>query len=402
MLFWTIVKVAFKSLAANKLRSFLAMLGIIIGVGAVISMMAIGSGAQAQVLARFSAMGTNLLVIRPGQRGSGGVMSGTQLNLKLDDADAMLKEAEGIGAVAPVVSGSSQVKYLSRNTRTNVLGSSTTYFTIRTFEIDKGRTFTEAEVDRHARVAVIGPVTATNLFGEDDAVGEIIKVKGINFQVIGVMKSKGDQGYFNPDDQVIVPYTTAMKQLFGLDYLREIDIQAADEEKLADVQESVKQLLRKRHRLQADTPDDFSIQNQAELLEARSSATKTFGILLGSVGAISLLVGGIGIMNIMLVTVTERTREIGVRKAIGAKNRHILLQFLIEAMIMSAVGGVIGVGVGVGAAHVVGDVMALQEVVETFSVILALTFSVGVGIFFGFYPACRASHLDPIEALRYE
>lgn len=403
MLMWAVVKVAFESLLLNKLRSLLAMLGIIIGVGAVISMLALGAGARGQVMQQFSAMGTNLLVIRPGQRGSGGVMSGTQQTLTLGDAQALLREVEGVRQVAPVVGGSAQVKYFSKNARASVLGTSVTYFPLRNFVVEKGRAFTEGESDRMARAAVLGPVTAENLFGPGgDAVGEIIKLNGVNFRVVGVLKSKGDQGWANPDDQVVVPFTTAMKQLFGVDYLREIDLQTADGVDLTQTQKSVTSILRRRHRLQPDADDDFNIRNQAELLQSATEASRTFTILLGGIASISLLVGGIGIMNIMLVTVTERTREIGIRKAIGAKRRDILGQFLIEASLMTALGGLIGVLVGVAAAEVVKSTTSYTTTVELSSVLLALGFSGSVGIFFGWYPAHRAAMLQPIEALRYE
>jgi putative ABC transport system permease protein len=405
MLFWTIVKVAIKSLASNKMRSFLAMLGIIIGVGAVIAMLALGSGAQKQVLDRISAMGTNLLIVRPAQRGFRGVMSGTQQNLTLDDAKAVVNEVEGVRQVAPVVGGNAQLKYLAKNSRTSIVGTSIEYFPIRNFEIERGRAFTEGECERMARVALLGPATVRDLFGADDPLEQVIKLRGVNFRVIGVLKSKGDQGWFNPDDQAIVPYTTAMKQLFGQDFLREIDIQAKDGVNLNDVQDRVTTLLRKRHRTQPDADNDFQIQNQAEMLETMSSVTQTFTLLLGGIAGISLLVGGIGIMNIMLVTVTERTREIGVRKAIGAKERDILSQFLLEAVVMSGLGGVLGIALGFGLARLIPTIGALSgfsPVVTPDSVVLAITFSAGVGIFFGFYPARRASRLDPIEALRYE
>jgi putative ABC transport system permease protein len=399
---WTIVKVALESLLVNKLRSILAMLGIIIGVGAVISMLALGSGAQQQVLARIASMGTDLLVVRPGQRGQGGVMSGTQQTLKLEDAEAILREVPQVRQVAPVVGGSAQLKYYRRNTRASVVGTSVTYFGIRAFEVEKGRAFTEGEAERMARVAVLGPVTAENLFGADEPLGATIKLNGINFRVLGVLKSKGDQGWANPDDQVIVPYTTAMKQVFGVDSLREIDIQTADSASLDAAQEAVTQLLRRRHRLRPGADDDFNIRNQAEILETASDVSRTFTILLGSIASISLIVGGIGIMNIMLVTVTERTREIGVRKAIGAKRRDILQQFLIEAILMSGLGGLIGVIAGISAAELVGGFTRFTTQVELQSVLLALSFSAGVGVFFGWYPARRAALLEPIEALRYE
>ena len=402
MLFWTIVKSALRCLYAHKLRSFLAMLGIIIGVGAVISMLALGAGARQQIMARVTAMGTDLLVLRPGQRGSRGVASGTQQNLTLDDAEAIIDTVPGVHQVAPVVRGTAQLKFYNKNSRTSVIGTAITYFGIRSFEVEKGRPFTELEAERMARVAVLGPTTVKDLFEDGDPIGETIKIKGINFQVVGVLKGKGDQGWVNPDDQAIVPYSTAMKQLFGLDHVQEIDIQASDGIDLTDVQDAATVLIRKRHRLQPGAPDDFNIRNQAEILETASNISQTFTILLGGIASISLLVGGIGIMNIMLVTVTERTREIGIRKAIGAKDKDILRQFLIEAILMSATGGMIGVAVGAGVASLIGSMTQFTTVVEPQSAILALSFSAAVGIFFGYYPARRAAMLDPIEALRYE
>jgi putative ABC transport system permease protein len=403
MLFWTIFKVGMKSLLANKLRSFLAMLGIIIGVGAVISMMAIGAGAQRDILARLSALGTNLLVVRPGQTSGQGVRSGTAQTLTPADAEAIVAEVPGIGKVAPVVSGSAQLKCLNRNTRCSVVGSSVTYLPIRGFEVEKGRAFTEAEVESRAHVILLGPVTAQDLFGQNDPLGSLVKVNAVNFRVVGVMKSKGDQGWFNPDDQAIVPYTVAMKELYGRDYLSEIDVIAADESELSKIQEGLTALLHKRHRIQGVQEDDFQTRNQAEMIQTRMESVRTFSILLGCVAFASLLVGGIGIMNIMLVTVTERTREIGVRKAIGAKERSILLQFLIESVIISAVGGLVGsIGGVLFAKFIEWWSKSFTTQIDPSSIVLSLSVAGAVGIFFGAYPAWRAARLDPVEALRYE
>jgi len=401
MLFWVIVKVGIKSLWANKLRSLLAMLGIIIGVGAVIAMLAMGAGAKGQVLSRISAMGSNLLIVWPGQARGMGVMVGANQRLTLGDALAIARDVEGIAQLAPVVSGSQQIKFMNRNTRPTVIATTHNYLPIRDFHVEKGRPMTERDVDSSARVVLLGAVTAENLFDQNDPIGEVVKLKGINFTVIGVLKAKGSQG-FNPADQAIIPYTEGMKEVLGQDYLREIDGQAHDGADLTKVQEDMAALLRKRHRLQDGQPDDFSIRNQADLIESVSEITNTFTILLGSVAGISLLVGGIGIMNIMLVSVTERTREIGIRKAIGARRRSIMMQFLIEAIIISCLGGLMGVGLGVAGARVIGAATALATEIELHSILLSLSFSAMVGIFFGLYPARRAASLSPIEALRYE
>jgi putative ABC transport system permease protein len=403
MLFWMIVKVAFKSLMANKMRSILAMLGIIIGVAAVIAMLAIGTGAKQQVLDRISAMGTNLLIVRPSQRGTAGVISGTQLNLTDDDARAIVSKVEHVQSAAPVVGRNFQVKYRNQNTNTpQALGTTSTYLAIRDFQIDRGRMFNDFDIDHWNRVAVLGPLTASNLFGFSDPIGETIKINGINFTVIGILQAKGDQGWFNPDDQIIVPYTVDMHILMGVNYLREIDVQCDPGTDLDAVQSDIVALMRQRHKVQASEPDDVQIQNQAQFVEAFSQTASTFTILLGTVGGMSLLVGGIGIMNIMLVTVTERTREIGIRKAIGAREFDILSQFLIEAMLMSGVGGLTGMGLGVGVSWLVGNFSPFPTQIRIYSIVMSLAFSAGVGIFFGFYPATRAAKLDPIEALRYE
>lgn len=407
MYFVVLLKVAVYSLLANKLRSFLAVLGIIIGVGAVIAMLAIAAGAKAQVLGSISAMGTNLLVVRPAQRGSGGVMTGTQQNLTVEDARAILGEVEGIEMVAPIVQGRGQLKFLDKNSGVNVLGAPVTYLPIRNFEIEKGRLYTDAEEDTMAHVVILGPVTAKTLLGDEDPIGATIKINSINFKVVGVTKAKGDQGWFNPDDTAIVPLTTAMKQLFGLEYVREIDIQCKKtegdtRENLNKVQARVIELMRQRHRLRPEAPDDIEIRNQADIMSTADTVTRTFTVLLGAVAGISLLVGGIGIMNIMLVTVTERTREIGIRKAIGAKDRDILRQFLFEAILMSGLGGLIGVAVGLGSAQIIAMMTTFSTVIQLKSILMALLFAAAVGVFFGYYPARRAARLNPIEALRYE
>jgi putative ABC transport system permease protein len=402
MLLWTILKVAFKSLFANKLRSFLAMLGIIIGVGAVISMLALAGGAKAQIMDRITAMGTNLLIIRPGGHGRGGVHTGSRENLKLKDAEEILKNLPEVESVAPVVRGSAQVKYFNENTKTNVLGVSLTYFSIRSFEVSSGRAFTSVEENGTARVAVLGENVAKLLFKEQEPLGESIRIKNVNFRVIGILKPKGDQGWFNPDEMILIPYTTAMKQILGQGHLNELDIKVKETAELKAVAKKLEAMLRKLHGIREGGDDDFSIRNQAEIVDMASSVTKTFTILLAGIASISLLVGGIGIMNIMLVTVTERTREIGVRKAIGARDRDILRQFLLEAIIITGFGGIFGIVAGIAAAETVSKMTEYQTVVDINSIILSIAVSATVGIFFGYYPARRAAKLNAIDALRYE
>lgn len=401
MLFLTIIKVSLKSLYANKLRSVLAMLGIIIGVAAVISMLSIGAGAQKDIMDRISSMGTNLMSVRSNQRSSRGVSTGAGNNLTIEDAQAIL-DVKGVHSITPVVQGNAQLKYYNSNTRASVYGAATTYLKIRNYEVEFGRFFKSTESDRMARVAVLGAETATNLNFTKDNVGESIKIKGINFQVIGIFKSKGGGGMFNQDDQVMVPYTTAMNIVLGVDSLNSIDVMAESGIDLAKVEADIGVLMRKRHKITPGKEDDFRVFNQAEIIQTATDFSKTFTFLLGGIAAISLLVGGIGIMNIMLVTVTERTREIGVRKAIGARDKDILKQFLIESLIMSCVGGLIGALVGIGASIAIGHGSDFKTYIEPSSVVISILFSVGVGVFFGYYPAYRAAQLDPIQCLYYE
>ena len=402
MLLWIIIKVAFRSLFANKLRSFLAMLGIIIGVGAVISMLALAGGAKAQIMRRITAMGTNLLIIRPGGHSRSGVHIGSRENLKLKDAEKILNNLPDVESVAPVVRGSAQVKYFNKNTKTPVLGVSLTYFNIRNFEINRGRVFTSVEEIGTARVAVLGENVAKLLFKEQDPLGESVRINNVNFRVLGVLKPKGDQGRFTPDEIILIPYTTAMKQIFGQRHLNELDIKVKEAAELKLVEKKLKALLRKLHSIREGADDDFRIRNQAEIVDMASSVTKTFTILLGGIASISLLVGGIGIMNIMLVTVTERTREIGVRKAIGARDRDILRQFLLEAIIITGFGGLFGIAAGIATARIISSLTEYQTVVDINSIILSIAVSASVGIFFGYYPARRAAKLNAIDALRYE
>ncbi len=420
MLFLTIIKVSLKSLMANKLRSFLAMLGIIIGVGAVISMLAIGTGAKKSIMERISSMGTNLLSIRSRQFREGGVMSDTRKTLTVEDAKAIL-EINSVFKVSPTVFGSTQLKYFNNNTRSRVVGVAVTYFSIRNFDIMFGSYFTDAEVDRMARVVVLGSEVANNLLGlastidlseeelkkslqiTKNLIGEYVKIKGINFKVVGILKSKGGAGFFNPDEEAFVPYTTAMKILLGRDNIENIDIEIMPGKNMAKVADEISQLLRKRHKILNPEDDDFRVFNQEEIIQTATDITKTFTFLLGGIATISLLVGGIGIMNIMLVTVTERTKEIGIRKAIGAKDSDILKQFLIESLIMTGLGGLIGVIVGISTSVLIARWSThFTTYIATSNVILAFSFAVAVGVFFGYYPAYRAAQLNPIECLYYE
>jgi len=409
MLVWTIIKVAFKSIAANKLRSFLTMLGVIIGVAAVIAMLGLGAGTKEKVTESVKGMGSNLLVVRPGARWGGGVASADRKDLTLEDAEQVLDGAPIVEMVSPEVNSSYQAKYMNKNTRTSIVGVPPTYFPVRNFEVEHGRAFTDAEVDQAAKVAVLGSKVATDLFGEANPLGEQIKIKGINFLVVGVTKTKGDQGWYNPDDQIIIPLNTARNQVMGKNNkIDSIYLTVKDGADMQAATEEVSAVLRRQHKIQAGQPDDFSVRNLQEIADSLEEVSRVFTLLLSGVASISLLVGGIGIMNIMLVTVTERTREIGIRKALGARNRDLLTQFLLEAVVVSLTGGVLGISFGIGSIllfnyvmkNYYGDQFSAQ--LQAWPILLAFGFSFAVGVFFGWYPARKAAALDPIDALRYE
>ncbi|MDA8377730.1 MAG: ABC transporter permease [Planctomycetia bacterium] len=401
MLFWTTIKIALRSMSSNKLRSILTMLGMILGVAAVIAMLALGNGAKQHILKWVSRMGKNTITIFPHNPKIPPVLHGAAYPLTIGDARAMLK-IPGVKYVSPVVASNEPVKWGGNFTNCNTFGCAPTYIIIHDFQVQSGRMFNDYDCRDAASVAVIGPETAERLFGSQDPLGHTITVRTVRFKVIGVLVPKGRQGWFDPDNQVLLPYTTAMTDLLGRDAaLNRIDMQAWHASDLNRVQMMAQKILRVRHALISGDEDDFWISNQLQIIKISTRIVSAFTMLLGSVAGISLLVGGIGIMNIMLVTVTERTREIGIRKAIGARQRDILRQFLIEATLISVLGGLIGVAVGVAGAHYV-KFRNFSGQVEPHMVILALSISAAIGIFFGYYPARRAAGLNPIEALRYE
>lgn len=401
MKLFMIIKIALRALLANKVRSFLATLGIIIGVAAVILMLGIGEGARIQVTEEIKSFGTNLLTLRPGKKGIHGVRSADVENLTLEDAQA-IGRIPFVKNVAPEVAAMLQLKYLNKNTRSSVTGSTPSFLEVRNFELDSGRFITTQDIKERRRVAVIGAKVKEDLFETSDPLGEIFKVRGINFRVIGVFKAKGDKGWYNPDDQILIPVSTAMKRVLGVDYLRNINIQVESIEKMDMVQRAIEALMRRRHGIRPGGEDDFYIRSQREFLESMARVSRTFTFLLGGVASVSLVVGGIGIMNVMLVSVVERTREIGIRKAVGGKNRDILTQFLLESLVISFLGGVIGVLLGLGGGYLVNQSEKYRAIITLGPILLGFLFSASVGIFFGIYPARKASRLNPIDALRYE
>ena len=399
--------VALEALRANKLRSFLTMLGIVIGVAAVIAMVALGRGAQQSVKERIASLGTTLLTVTPGQaRGPGFVASSSdRAPLMMDDSDAIDERAAFVTAVQPEISRSLQVVYGSRNTNTAVVGATANYLEVRRFTIDSGRMFSTAEDAARRRVAVVGPQVVSDLGVAAPAalVGENVRINGIQFEVIGVLASKGQgAGFANPDDQVLVPIQTARYRLIGNDHLRAINVLSPSEDDIPATMAEVRRILRREHRLRTGQDDDFTIRIQSDFLATLGETTQVFTYLLAGIAAVSLLVGGIGIMNIMLVSVTERTREIGVRKALGATQANFLLQFLIEAVVLCLLGGTVGIGLGSGSAVFLRSAFQWNTSVGASSILIAFAFAAAVGVVFGVWPARRAAALDPIESLRYE
>jgi putative ABC transport system permease protein len=402
---WEMLQVAWDSLMANKLRSVLTTLGVLIGVAAVITMLAIGQGAREQQLQLIQQMGANVVLVFPGQfrRGAVGFGMGSVQTLTMRDIEALSKGNALIVQVAAEVRRGAQVVYRQKNTSTSVVGVTANYPVVRAYKVEKGRFFTEQEDLASARVAVLGQTVVANLFGENaNPVGKTIRINGIPFKVIGVLAKKGALGPMDLDDQILIPLRTAMYRLFGTEYLNTISVQIVRNEFVTAAMEEIERILRRSHRLPPNKPSDFAMRTQAEWEQLAEQTSRLFIILLLSIASVSLIVGGIGIMNIMLVSVAERTREIGIRKAIGAKPSDIQLQFLLEAVVLSLVGGGLGIFFGIAASYAIGKVAGWTVIVSPISVILAFGFAAAVGIFFGYYPARKAAKLEPVEALRYE
>jgi putative ABC transport system permease protein len=402
-----ILAVAFEAMGANKLRSFLTMLGIVIGVSAVIAMVALGHGAQQSVNDRIASLGTTLLSISPAEaRTTGGIASASdRAPLTLEDANALEDRGTIIAAVQPELSRQMQLQFQSRNTNTTITGTSANYLEVRKFTLDAGRMFSSAEDAAKRRVAVVGAQVLQDLgiSSPDALIGQDIRINTVQFEVVGVLASKGQgSGFANPDDQVLVPIQTAQYRLIGGNRLRSINVLAPSEAQIPATMAEIEKILRRQHRLRPGQDDNFQIRNQADFLSTLGATTQVFTLLLAGIAAVSLIVGGIGIMNIMLVSVTERTREIGIRKALGAAQTDILMQFMVEALALCMLGGVLGVCVGAGAALLLRNGFHWTMSVDSTSVLIALAFATAVGMVFGVWPARRAAALDPIEALRYE
>jgi putative ABC transport system permease protein len=400
-----IIKVAFRSLGRNKLRSFLTMLGIIIGVGAVIATMAIGEGAQFSIQQSIASLGTDVLLIFPGSINQGGVHIGTGSSTTLtpEDLEAIQTQCPAVNVASPVIRTGAQIVYGEQNWGTSIMGSNPDYFTIRSWPLSAGQYFTDADDRSATKVCVLGQTVAENLFNGSNPVGAIIRIKNMPFKVVGVLTPKGQSAQgTDQDDLVVAPYTTVQKKLMGVTYLGIIMVSAVSDAAMVEAQDEITQLLRVRHKIQPWEDNDFTVRSQTEIANTASATTRVLTILLASIASISLVVGGIGIMNIMLVSVTERTREIGIRMSIGARGKDILYQFLIEAVVLSMAGGIVGMTIGIVSSDLISSVAGWPTLVSPTSVGLAFMFSAAVGIFFGFYPARKASMLNPIDALRYE
>jgi putative ABC transport system permease protein len=398
-------RIALRALARNKLRAFLTMLGIIIGVGAVIAMVAIGEGAKSTIRAQIASLGTNVLIVLPGSNSQGGVRLGTgNVNTLLDsDARAIVRELRSVSFASPVLRRPEQVVAGNLNWGTLAQGVAPEFQQIRDWQVADGRFLHEGDMESAAKVAVIGETVARQLFGNDNPIDMVIRIRNIPFRVVGLLAPKGQTGQgTDQDDTLMIPYTTMQKRLMRITWLQSIVVKAVSAERVPEAQEQITLLLRQRHRIGQDREDDFNIRNLSDIAEAAQTTARVMAVLLGSVASISLLVGGIGIMNIMLVSVTERTREIGIRMAVGARGRDIMLQFLVEAVVMAATGGLIGIFLGIGSSEVLKEWAQWPTLISPTIVAIAFLFSGAVGVFFGFYPAKKAANLDPIEALRYE
>jgi putative ABC transport system permease protein len=399
-------KETYIAISANKARSSLTILGIVIGIASVIAMISIGQGAQSSVESNIQSIGSNLIMVMPGfQRGTGTQISagrGSAHTLTQEDADAISTEVSSVKAVAPDISSRYQITAKGTNTNTSVVGTVPDYANVRNVEIGSGNFITSQNVQSASKVAVIGPTTATDLFNGADPVGQTIKINKIEFKIIGVTKSKGGSGMTNQDDIIYIPLTTAQRFLAGETYVSTISVEAQDPQSMAAVQEQITNLLLTRHKIPDPTLADFNVMNQSDIVAAASSVTNIFTILLSSIAGISLLVGGIGIMNMMLTNVTERTREIGLRKAIGGKSADINMQFLTESIMLTFIGGILGIIIGWLLGLGISMFAGITTTLSLFSIILAFGVSAIIGVVFGYYPARRASKLNPIEALRYE
>lgn len=399
-------KIALQALNGNKFRGFLTMLGIIIGVAAVITMLAIGQGSKSSIQAQISTMGSNMINIRPGAEQFGGVRrsAGEMQTLKLEDYEAILNEAEYITAATPEVSASGQTIFGANNSPTSIYGVNPSYLGIRKYNIAQGEMFTDEDIRTSAKVCVVGQTVVDNLFTNgEDPVGQTIRFNKIPFKVIGVLESKGDNTMgMDQDDLILAPYTTVQKRILAITYIHSMAISAVSEDLTDSAIASIEEIMRRQHKIGVNDDDDFNVRSQKELVSMMSSTTDMMTILLACIAGISLLVGGIGIMNIMYVSVTERTREIGLRMSIGAKSIDILMQFLIEAILLSVTGGLIGVIIGISSSYIVKNVLSWPVEIQGYTVILSFLVCTITGVFFGWYPAKKASDLDPIEALRYE